>query len=152
MAIGGKTMGGRIAEQIVSDDISTGAAGDIQQATGMARAMVCNWGMSEKLGMVQYGGDSEYVFLGREMARSKDYSEGTAEEIDMEVRRIAAPPEAKARADAETYGTIKLLADTEVSPEQRPESLPPGLSGKIVEARKDLPLFYTIALNDAKIL
>ena len=81
-------MAGRIAEQIVADDISSGAAGDIQQATGMARAMVCTWGMSEKLGMVQYGGDSEYVFLGREMARSKDYSEGTAGEIDTEVRRI----------------------------------------------------------------
>jgi len=82
------TMAGRIAEQVVSDDISSGAAGDIQQATSMARAMVCNWGMSDKLGMVQYGGDSEYVFLGREMARSKDYSEGTAGEIDTEVRRI----------------------------------------------------------------
>src|SRR6185295_5140586 len=79
---------GRIAEEIVSDDISSGAAGDIQQATTMARAMVCNWGMSDKLGMVQYGGDNEYVFLGRDMARSKDYSESTAEEIDTEVRKI----------------------------------------------------------------
>ena len=82
------TMAGRIAEEIVSDDISSGAAGDIQQATSMARAMVCNWGMSDKLGMVQYGGDNEYVFLGRDMARSKDYSESTAEEIDTEVRKI----------------------------------------------------------------
>jgi cell division protease FtsH len=82
------TMAGRIAEEIVSDDISSGAAGDIQQATTMARAMVCNWGMSDKLGMVQYGGDNEYVFLGRDMARSKDYSESTAEEIDTEVRKI----------------------------------------------------------------
>ena len=82
------TMAGRIAEEVVSDDISSGAAGDIQQATGMARAMVCNWGMSDKLGMVQYGGESEYVFLGRDMARSKDYSESTAQEIDMEVRQI----------------------------------------------------------------
>lgn len=82
------TMAGRIAEEIISDDISSGAAGDIQQATGMARAMVCNWGMSDKLGMVQYGSDNEYVFLGRDVARSKDYSESTAEEIDTEVRRI----------------------------------------------------------------
>src|SRR6202000_1310539 len=54
----------------------------------MARAMVCNWGMSDKLGMVQYGNDNEYVFLGRDMTRSKDYSELTAQEIDAEVKRI----------------------------------------------------------------
>ncbi len=82
------TMAGRIAEEIVSDDISSGAAGDIQQATTMARAMICQWGMSDKLGMVQYGDANEYVFLGREMARSKDYSEHTAQEIDDEVKRI----------------------------------------------------------------
>ena len=82
------TMAGRIAEEIVSDDISSGAMGDIQQATQMARAMVTQWGMSDKLGMVQYGENNEYVFLGREMARSKDYSEQTAVEIDMEVKRI----------------------------------------------------------------
>ena len=82
------TMAGRIAEEIVSDDISSGASGDIQQATGMARAMVTQWGMSDKLGMVQYGDNNEYVFLGREMGRSKDYSEHTAQEIDNEVHRI----------------------------------------------------------------
>ena len=82
------TMAGRIAEEIVSEDISTGAAGDIQQATHMARAMVMHWGMSDKIGMVQYGEANEYVFLGREMARSKDYSEKTAQEIDDEVKRI----------------------------------------------------------------
>ena len=82
------TMAGRIAEEIVSEDISTGAAGDIQQATHMARAMVMHWGMSDKIGMVQYGETNEYVFLGREMARSKDYSEKTAQEIDDEVKRI----------------------------------------------------------------
>jgi cell division protease FtsH len=82
------TMAGRIAEEIISGDISTGAAGDIQQATQLARAMVCHWGMSEKLGMVQYGDNNEYVFLGREMMRSKDYSERIAQEIDAEVKRL----------------------------------------------------------------
>jgi cell division protease FtsH len=82
------TMAGRIAEEIVSEDFSTGATGDIQQATALARAMVCQYGMSEKLGMVQYGDNNEYVFLGREMIRSKDYSEKTAQEIDDEVKRI----------------------------------------------------------------
>jgi cell division protease FtsH len=81
-------MAGRIAEEIVSGDISTGAASDIQQATAMARAMVCQYGMSEKMGMIQYGEDDGYVFLGREMVRRKDYSESTAREIDEEVRRL----------------------------------------------------------------
>ncbi|MDX1953343.1 MAG: ATP-dependent zinc metalloprotease FtsH [Verrucomicrobiota bacterium] len=95
-------MGGRIAEEIVSGDISTGASGDIQQATSMARAMVCHWGMSDKLGMIQYGDNNEYVFLGREMIRSKDYSEQTAQEIDNEVKRII----------DEAYATAKHLIDT----------------------------------------
>lgn len=82
------TMAGRIAELIVSDDISTGAAGDIQQATSMAKAMVMHYGMSDKLGMVLYGESQEYVFLGRDMMRSKDYSEQTAQGIDNEVKRI----------------------------------------------------------------
>ncbi|HWX18301.1 MAG TPA: ATP-dependent zinc metalloprotease FtsH [Candidatus Binatia bacterium] len=82
------TMAGRIAEEVVSGDISSGAAGDIQQATNMARAMVTQWGMSDRLGMVQYGDDDEYIFLGREVARAKVYSEFTAQEIDAEVKKI----------------------------------------------------------------
>ena len=82
------TMAGRIAEEIVTGDISTGAAMDIQQATNLARAMVCQYGMSDKLGMVQYGNDDEFVFLGREMARTKVYSESTAREIDEEIKHI----------------------------------------------------------------
>ena len=82
------TMGGRIAEEILTGDISTGAAGDIQQATNMARAMVTQWGMSKKLGMVLYGEGDEYVFLGKDVAQGKTYSEQTAQEIDTEVRRL----------------------------------------------------------------
>jgi cell division protease FtsH len=82
------TMAGRIAEEMVSGDISTGAAMDIQQATNLARAMVCQFGMSDKLGMVQYGSDDEFVFLGREMQRTKVYSENTAREIDEEIKRF----------------------------------------------------------------
>jgi cell division protease FtsH len=81
-------MAGRIAEEIVSGDISSGAASDIQQATNMARAMVMQWGMSDLLGMVQYGDEDEYVFLGREVSRAKVYSESTAQDIDVEVKRI----------------------------------------------------------------
>jgi cell division protease FtsH len=82
------TMAGRIAEELVTDDISTGAAGDIQQATNMAKSMVMNYGMSDKLGMVLYGEASEYVFLGRDMMRAKEYSEVTAQQIDAEIKRI----------------------------------------------------------------
>ena len=82
------TMAGRIAEEYVTDDISSGAAMDIQQATALAKAMVMHWGMSEKLGHVLYGEAQEYVFLGRDMMRTKDYSESTAQDIDMEVKRI----------------------------------------------------------------
>ncbi|MFO1488799.1 MAG: cell division protein FtsH, partial [Verrucomicrobiota bacterium] len=82
------TMAGRIAEEIVLEDISTGASMDIQQATQLARAMVCQYGMSEKLGMVQYGEEDEYVFLGREMGRQKSFSEHTAQAIDGEIKRI----------------------------------------------------------------
>jgi cell division protease FtsH len=81
-------MAGRIAEELVTDDISTGAAGDIQQATNMAKSMVMNYGMSDKLGMVLYGEASEYVFLGRDMMRAKEYSEVTAQQIDAEIKRI----------------------------------------------------------------
>jgi len=82
------TMGGRIAEEYVTDDISSGASMDIQQATHLAKAMVMHWGMSEKLGHVLYGEAQEYVFLGRDMMRSKDYSEETAKDIDAEVKNI----------------------------------------------------------------
>ncbi|MDB6154145.1 MAG: ftsH [Chthoniobacteraceae bacterium] len=82
------TMGGRVAEEIVFGDVTSGARGDIKQATGMARKMVCEWGMSEKLGMVEYGEHDDYVFLGRELSKARDYSEATAQEIDKEVRKL----------------------------------------------------------------
>jgi cell division protease FtsH len=81
-------MAGRIAEEIVSGDISSGASGDIQQATSVAHSMVCQWGMSDRLGMVQYGNDNDHLFMGRDMVQRKDYSEFTAQEIDTEVKRI----------------------------------------------------------------
>ena len=82
------TMAGRIAEEYVTEDISSGASMDIQQATSLAKAMVMHWGMSEKLGNVLYGDSSEYVFMGRDMMRTKDYSEATAQQIDSEVKQI----------------------------------------------------------------
>jgi cell division protease FtsH len=81
-------MGGRIAEDITFGEISTGAANDIEQATEMARKMVCEWGMSENLGPLTYGKKEEQVFLGKEFNRHQDYSEATALQIDAEIKRI----------------------------------------------------------------
>jgi cell division protease FtsH len=81
-------MGGRVAEEIVFGDVTSGARGDIQMATRLARKMVCEWGMSEKMGMVEYGEHEDYVFLGRDLSRPRDYSEATAQEIDREVRKL----------------------------------------------------------------
>jgi cell division protease FtsH len=95
-------MGGRAAEEIVLNQVTTGAQDDIRRATGIARRMVCEWGMSEKLGPLNFGHKDEYVFLGREISQSRDYSEKTAITIDEEVRALLEGAYAKAK---------RLLAD-----------------------------------------
>ena len=95
-------LGGRIAEQLVLGDISTGASNDIERATKIARAMVTKYGMTEALGAIQYGGGDGEVFLGRDIAQHKDYSEATAALIDAEVKRIVDTAYARA---------VKLLND-----------------------------------------
>lgn len=81
-------LGGRVAEQLVLEDISTGASNDIERATKIARAMVCRFGFSEKLGPMIYGSDQEEVFLGRDLGHGRDYSEEVAAQIDEEARRF----------------------------------------------------------------
>ena len=81
-------LGGRIAEELIFDDITTGASQDIKQATQIARAMVTQYGMSDKVGMIQYGGDENEVFIGRDLAHTKSYGNGVADTIDTEVKRI----------------------------------------------------------------
>ena len=81
-------MGGRCAEEIVLDQLTTGASNDIERATKTARNMVCMWGMSEKLGPLSFGDNQEQVFLGKELIHNKDYGEETAKLIDAEVRRF----------------------------------------------------------------
>jgi cell division protease FtsH len=81
-------MGGRAAEEIIFSTMTTGAGNDIERATEIARKMVCEWGMSPRLGPVSFGKKEEQIFLGREMATHKNYSEATAVEIDAEIRRI----------------------------------------------------------------
>jgi cell division protease FtsH len=80
--------GGRVAEELVLEHMTTGAGNDIEKATDLARRMVCEWGMSEKLGPMTFGKKEEEIFLGRDFTQKVDYSESTAIEIDSEVRRI----------------------------------------------------------------
>jgi cell division protease FtsH len=81
-------LGGRVAEELVFHDPTTGAANDIEKATAVARAMVMQYGMSEKIGAIRLGQEQGEVFLGRDMGHIRDYSEGIAEIVDEEVRRL----------------------------------------------------------------
>ena len=105
--------GGRVAEEVTFNEISTGAAMDIKQATDIAKKMVCQWGMSDSLDTVNYAGREEHIFVGRDITRSDDFSEATAREIDLEIRRII--DEAKKRAETllrENQDKLNLLAET----------------------------------------
>ena len=81
-------LGGRVAEELVLNHMTTGAGNDIERATVIVRKMVCEWGMSEKLGPLNYGKNEEHIFLGREIGRHRDFGESTAKEIDEELRRL----------------------------------------------------------------
>jgi len=81
-------LGGRVAEELVLNHMTTGAGNDIERATVIVRKMVCEWGMSEKLGPLNYGKNEEHIFLGREIGRHRDFGENTAQEIDEELRKL----------------------------------------------------------------
>jgi len=102
-----KMMGGRAAEKIVFGHFSTGAGNDIEHATNLARKMVCEWGMSSKIGPLTFGKKDEEIFLGREIATHKDYSEKTSQVIDEEIRRIV--EEQENRAEKIVRDNIKIL-------------------------------------------
>jgi len=104
-------MGGRTAEELVLDEMTSGAGNDIEQATETARKMVCQWGMSEKLGPLAFGQKEEQIFLGREFAQHKDYSEQTAELIDQEIRRLVTEAHERAKKIlTENMDTLHALA------------------------------------------
>lgn len=104
-------MGGRVAEELVIGQITTGAGNDIERATDLARKMVCEWGMSEKLGPLTFGKREEMIFLGREIAQHQDYSEHTAVEIDREVKQIVMTNYEKAKTlIIERMSTLHALA------------------------------------------
>jgi cell division protease FtsH len=99
--------GGRVAEELVLDHMTTGAGNDIEKATDLAHRMVCEWGMSEKLGPMTFGKKEEEIFLGRDFTQKQDYSENTAIEIDAEVRRII--QESYERAKELLKSNLRLL-------------------------------------------
>jgi cell division protease FtsH len=95
-------LGGRAAEELILNEFTTGSGNDIERATNLARKMVCEWGMSDAMGPLSYGKKEEQIFLGREFATHKDYSEETAQRIDQEVTRLVSESYEKAK---------KLLSD-----------------------------------------
>jgi cell division protease FtsH len=134
-------MGGRAAEELFMNHFTTGAGNDIERATDMARKMVCEWGMSEKLGPLSFGKTEQQIFLGKELARHHDYSEKTAIEIDNEIRRFVQDAYERARSlldqhrdamvrlaeallerEVLDYDEIKLLVDGGELPPMRPVS------------------------------
>ena len=92
------SLGGRIAEELIFDDITTGASSDIKKATQVARQMVTRYGMSENIGVICYDNDDDEVFIGRDLAHAKSHSENVAGEIDKEVKSIIDDCYAKAKA------------------------------------------------------
>ena len=111
-------LGGRIAEELIFDDITTGASQDIKQATQIARSMVTQYGMSDKVGMIQYGSDDDEVFIGRDLAHTKSYGNEVADTIDSEVKRIIDDCYSKAKAiirehEHVLHACAKLLIERE---------------------------------------
>jgi cell division protease FtsH len=104
--------GGRVAERLVFNEITTGAGNDIERASELARKMVCEWGMSEELGPLAYGKKEEHIFLGREIAQHRDYSEQTAQKIDAAVKQIIVEANDKVtRLLEENMDILKAIAD-----------------------------------------
>ncbi|NCC44953.1 MAG: hypothetical protein EOM18_15550, partial [Clostridia bacterium] len=111
-------LGGQIAEELIFDDITTGASQDIKQATQIAKSMVTKYGMSSSMGMVAYGDDQDEVFIGRDLAHARGFSESTAADIDHEVKAIIDECYDKARTIITSYDYVlhscaKLLLEKE---------------------------------------
>jgi cell division protease FtsH len=135
-------MGGRLAEELVLDQLTTGAHDDLEKATELARKMVCEWGMSEKMGPLTFGRKEEQVFLGRDIARHQDYSEDTAVRIDQEVKRIVSQGYERAKAILSDNRTIlanvaEALLEREVLDAEDVKAIIDGLPLKERERRSD---------------
>ncbi len=143
-------LGGRAAEKLIFNHYTTGAGNDIEKASSIARKMVCEWGMSEKLGPLSYGAKEEEIFLGREIQKHRDYSERTAIEIDDEIRRIV--NESMDRAEKILSDNIDLLHKLslqllereildaeEIDTLVRGEELPPVKKNGGLESTSEMP-------------
>jgi cell division protease FtsH len=126
-------LGGRAAEEIVFNDITSGASNDLERVTKMARTMVTRLGMSETLGPMTYGQKEELIFLGREISEQRDYSEAVAEKIDQEVRSMVNNAYERAREILTTYRekldavAIRLLEVETLSREEFEAIFPPPI-------------------------
>ena len=127
-------LGGRAAEELVFDDITSGAANDLERVTRMARSMVTRLGMSEALGPLVYGQKEELIFLGREIGEQRDYSEAVAEKIDEEVKKIVHEAYQKAKSILIEYRdrldaiAQRLLEVETITREEFEEIFPPPFS------------------------
>jgi len=126
-------LGGRIAEEIATDSLTTGAGNDLERATELARRMVCEWGMSDAMGPLTFGKKEEQIFLGREIAQHQDYSEDTALKIDHEVKRFVTDNYQRARQLLSGHkNTLSTMADEllarEVLDAEQVKRLAAGLS------------------------
>ncbi len=106
-------LGGRASEQLIFNEVSSGAENDIEQATRLARRMVSRWGMSEVIGLMSVSSSQEEVFLGHEISREREFSEATAEKIDDEIRKLITDIEAEVNQRLEKHrDQLERLANT----------------------------------------
>jgi cell division protease FtsH len=131
-------LGGRAAEELVLDDFTTGAGNDIERATDLARKMVCEWGMSPQMGPMSYGKKEEQIFLGREIATHKDYSDETAKRIDAEIATIISSGYEKTKSIlSENLATLHRLSDELIKREVlNAEDLDAIISGRSLAAQE----------------
>jgi cell division protease FtsH len=137
-------MGGRVAELIVFNQLDTGAGNDLERATAMSRKMVCNWGMSEKLGPVTFGKTDEHIFLGKEISQHKNYSEQTAVTIDEEIRVFIDVAEKTAYDILEKnidklHALAEALLEREIVDGREVDEIIGGTSGEQEEAPQPAP-------------
>ncbi|RPJ84457.1 MAG: cell division protein FtsH, partial [Acidobacteria bacterium] len=137
-------LGGRVAEEIVTGSMTTGAGNDLERVTDLARKMVCEWGMSQAMGPLTFGKKEEQIFLGREIAQHQDYSEDTAIRIDQEVKSIVTSNYERAhRVLSENRQGLVRLADAllmhEVLDGEQVKRLSAGESIDLVMARPSVP-------------
>ncbi len=148
-------LGGRIAEEITMDSLTTGAGNDLERSTEMARQMVCEWGMSDEMGPLTFGKKEEQIFLGREIAQHQDYSEDTALKIDREVKRFVTSNYQRAHAlllahKAKLEQIAEALLSREVLDAEQVKRLAAGLPLEDVQSLPSRPVTPTGDEDDAR--